>query len=744
MAPVTAAPAAIASVMSSSGRGSCPSADRWFRRAVWPSVFLAAFATALIAVLVLARTNELRGQVVTKAAAAPAAGTNAAVDRGFSLVFDDRLSDTLAKFDEHVQARAWEKAFRILADIPEEKWSSMLPDKNGFIRPASVRVRDAILELPADGREAYRLFFDAKARLLFDSIRKAQKEEDVKIAKAVYDRYFITSVGDDAADRLADDYFQRGQFGEAARCWKSIFEYHPDTNLPEAKILVKRAIALYRAGAEDEFRTVRGQLERDFPTAKVVLGGHEVSAVDALKGLTPEPNEKPGADAQKSKEPLPTVFTGLVPNDDAKPVWQQRFLDENDWAAIQASVRNYYGAPAMTAVVPPATTDGKRVFCNWLGTCFAIDVATGKTDWTSGELKSVVNRLKFNNGRAVFYTTNMGQFAITLAKDTVLCVATAPNQLDRFRLVAYDAATGKERWNADRASPTLARSSFIGTPLVEGNTVFAISHQGAESDGRFVGRMNQNGQTGSNELVLHQFDLANGNEVWSLPLGTPQLVGDPDWGQQFLPIPALCLSGSRLYVLTNDGALLAINVSRRQIEWAYKYDAPATAGPRQRFFRQGGANGRHMQAAVPIAVRDRVVYFKESTSPTLYALEEDGPRLRWKWQDAEFSNLVGIDNRDIYLFSDELSAIPLKKPETRWSNRLSVDLQGLGARVGTQGVVVFTPRGLFELSKETGDVRRIFRGADLGAAGGVVLSAGKRLVCVSNMAVTAYPEPSGH
>jgi hypothetical protein len=41
-------------------------------------------------------------------------------------------------------------------------------------------------------------------------------------------------------------------------------------------------------------------------------------------------------------------------------------------------------------------------------------------------------------------------------------------------------------------------------------------------------------------------------------------------------------------------------------------------------------------------------------------------------------------------------------------------------------------------------VRRIFRGADLGAAGGYVLSAGKRLVSVSNLAVTAYPDSANN
>ena len=95
---------------------------------------------------------------------------NAAAQQGFSITFDDRLSDSLAKFDEFVKAKAWEKAFRILSDVPEEKWSSMLPDKEGFIRSASNRVRETLLQLPADGREAYRIYFDAKARRLFESI----------------------------------------------------------------------------------------------------------------------------------------------------------------------------------------------------------------------------------------------------------------------------------------------------------------------------------------------------------------------------------------------------------------------------------------------------------------------------------------------------------------------------------------------------------------------------------------------
>ena len=620
----------------------------------------------------------------------------------------------------------------------------MLPDRHGFIRPASQRVRQTILDLPAAGREAYRVYFDAKARRLFESMRTATKEDDVKIARTIYDRYFITSVGDDAADRLAEDYFEHGQFAEAAACWKSIFEFHPDTNLSEPKILLKRAVALYRAGLDGEFRIARQQLQQGFPGTRLVVGGQEVVADDYLKGL--EGEEKPSRSARETTS-ADSSFSGLAPADGAAASWQFRFLQEKDLAAIEETMRNWYGAPALTTVLPAAVTDGERVYANWLGATFAIELASGKTAWSSEpNVKNIVSQLRSNNGRSMLFTTNAGQFALCLGqegagKGIVLSVSPSPNQSNRFHLVARNAAAGNLLWTTDQSNSDLGHASFIGTPLVDGNSVFALSHEVAVENPQ--GRIRNNGAT-AGQMVLRRLDLQSGTEVWPpLPLGTPQFVGDPDWGQQSLPIPSLVMSGGRLYVLTNDGALLAVNVGRHQIEWAYKYEPPASSGNRQRFFNPTSATGRHLRSTGPIVVRDGVVYFKESTSPTLYALEESGPHLRWKWQDSEFANLIGVDNSDVYLFSNELSAINRTQPETRWSNRLTVDLQGVGAQIGSRGVLVFTPRGLFELSKETGDVRRIFRGADLGAAGGFVLAAGKQIVCVSNLAVTAYPAALG-
>ena len=50
----------------------------------------------------------------------------------------------------------------------------------------------------------------------------------------------------------------------------------------------------------------------------------------------------------------------------------------------------------------------------------------------------------------------------------------------------------------------------------------------------------------------------------------------------------------------------------------------------------------------------------------------------------------------------------------------------------------FTPRGIFEIDKATGDVVKRFRGADLDSLGGALLLAGNTLLSISNLSITAY------
>jgi len=51
----------------------------------------------------------------------------------------------------------------------------------------------------------------------------------------------------------------------------------------------------------------------------------------------------------------------------------------------------------------------------------------------------------------------------------------------------------------------------------------------------------------------------------------------------------------------------------------------------------------------------------------------------------------------------------------------------------------FTARGVCEVDKQTGQIMRIFRGADLDSLGGSVFLTPKALITVSNLGITAYP-----
>ena len=111
--------------------------------------------------------------------------------------------------------------------------------------------------LAPNGQAACRLFYDAEAKKLFD---EASGPIELKNLERVYSAYFITSVGDNAADRLGDLYFEQGKFDRAADCWMAVLRERPDTDLSPALLSVKAAVALSRAGRQAESEQLRREL----------------------------------------------------------------------------------------------------------------------------------------------------------------------------------------------------------------------------------------------------------------------------------------------------------------------------------------------------------------------------------------------------------------------------------------------------------------------------------------------------
>ena len=176
--------------------------------------------------------------------------------------------DSFEDFERYRDKKAWEKAFTALGKIEEGKPGRLVPDANGFFVPTDLKVRAELLSLPPDGREAYRLFNDAKATQLLKDVDPAN---EIPGLRKIVNRYFITGIGDQAADRLGDALFESGDFPNAERCWRMILENFPDTAISPVLLQTKRAIALSRSGDWEQFEIVRSVIHDRYAGVYVTI-----------------------------------------------------------------------------------------------------------------------------------------------------------------------------------------------------------------------------------------------------------------------------------------------------------------------------------------------------------------------------------------------------------------------------------------------------------------------------------------
>jgi hypothetical protein len=134
---------------------------------------------------------------------------------------------------------------------------------------------------------------------------------------------------------------------------------------------------------------------------------------------------------------------------------------------------------------------------------------------------------------------------------------------------------------------------------------------------------------------------------------------------------------------------------------------------------------------------------KGMQSDRLYAIDPDRMKVLWERPIAKATRLVGADDRSLLLGGAELSAMDLKSRSLRWATPLPGGSMDCRVIVRPDGLWQLTSRGIYEIDPASGDVRRIFRGKDLGAAGGDLLLTDRWLLAISNRTITAYPRRAG-
>jgi len=651
-----------------------------------------------------------RAQVVLEAPAAVAEEANPN-DPKLPFHLPSQSSDVkeaLDDFHRFVAKGTWERAFKALDKVQAGFPNALTPREDGLLMPTRMLLRQALAELPAAGKQAYRLFHDADAKVLFDEAKG--KEETEKLVK-IFSSYFITTVGDVAADRLGDIYFEQGDMDQAAECWQAVLQYRPESALPRVRLLVKSAIAVARSGRWDEFAELRRQVGERHQGEMVVLGGKQVPAAAHLESIWNEHE----AESKSAPAAEKGVRADLALPATLDPAWQFRMIGPREAQMLATLGQNWgWGRLPVSEMVPPAVVDGQRAYVNLLGYHLAVDLKSGKLLWRSAKFHDLAQKMQ-NNPQG----HSPEQFNLAVAGDTLWSVFRDVQQLGQpgqpFRIGRWEAATGKPGWNSSTVAE-LQEWNIRGNPLPLGDRVIVAA--------------SKNGQGA--ELHLLSLAAADGKLLWSTHLGTSQADQNQMWGIQRSEQPSLVTYGGKVYVDTHAGALVAVDLRTGSLDWGLTYDSEMPDNN-----RWWGAPQETLTAGPPLVVENKL-YFKGMRSPRLYCIDLAGPALVWKREVNKTSLVIGVDGERLYLGGADVEAIDLKTRKLKWSAHVPMATGWIRPVMTEHRVYQFTSRGVYELDKANGDTVKLFRGADLDSLGGTLLVTSQGLLTVSNLSITSY------
>ncbi len=636
------------------------------------------------------------------------------------LTTDEAVQNALTDFERHAERNDWQKAFRVLENLPPEKRVGMLPAGNGFMVPAKVRFWRLLVDMNAEGRSAFRLFNEPKAKKLYEQLKIEQAANDPKAtttAELIYDLYFITSYGDDVANLLGDMAFEKGHFADAASLWRSIVDYHTDTDIPLPRLMVKSATAYVAAGRTGEAETLLTQLQQRYATDTVKIGGKDVVAAHYVAELL-------GKKANGGQSSVAAIRLELPTEGALHPVWQVPFLTKKGRAALHAVVgQNSYYQSGLETMVPNHTADAERMYINWMGIIFAVDIQTGKLLWRTDSFDKIHPHFaSMQQGRV-----NLAQYGIHVVGDRVLTTALPLDRLNYWQpaipLTSWNAKTGEKQWSVGADQNSNSSTSYLGQFYPWKGGVLVVTHVQQQP-----------------AMTLNAINLTNGASDWTMPLGTFQQQNNPYTGGSTFSLPEFAEVGRQLCVMNNSGAVLQVSPTEKKVDGQFVlYEPKATSDMNNYYYgNQSLPDEKRFHTRGRMLVRNGLLYLKEVGKSELFCVDMQSQKVLWKRPTVSSAMIVEADDRLVYLMNSELSAYDRNTGKLQWSVNLPISGGGLSLVSSGDAVFVATRRGIFELGRLDGRVKRIVRTAETDSNGISMQVIGKHLVTVSNYAVTGY------
>jgi outer membrane protein assembly factor BamB/tetratricopeptide (TPR) repeat protein len=639
------------------------------------------------------------------------------------------VKEAIDDFDRFSRRGAWERALKALYTISEDQAQRFVDGEKGFIIPVARKRRLVLKALPAAGRAAYRLFYDSEAKKLFD---EATGPNELKTLERLYSAYFSTSIGDNAADRLGDLYFELGRFDRAADCWLDVLRERTDTDLSPALLSVKAALALSASHRQSELDQIRADIGQRYADDRVTIAGQTAKAPALVDRLLKqqEPTTLGSSLSAETSDP------GLTLPAAVEPVWQMRF-GETVEAGMTPAELTQWEQNTLSATVPVVCVSGTKLYANYLGYLFAMDLKSGKLLWRSSsfhnvEVPAMQNVAQFTD-TSRYTIIASGEHVWTLSRDIK-----DGNFQAAFVLTCIRGETGEIVWQSKDLSD-YAQLDLNGPPILEVGKIF-IPASGPGNP--------QQGQGGMQQLVL-SIQPHDGKVIWKSEVGVLRQNNQMRWWgynpQSNEGQPRLVYRAGAIYVETHQGVFARLDVDSGAPDWGFAYQTDAVQGQGRIFWGWRG----EMMAADPTSASSpplssgEAFLLKGLQSTRLNALDPNRMKVLWERPISKSSRLLAADDRTIYLGGAELSAIDIESRKLLWATRVPGGCATAKVLVRKEAIWQSTPRGIVEIDPKSGDVRQIFRGKDLGSVGGDLILSDQLLLAVSNRNITAYPRKAG-
>lgn len=738
-----------------------------------------------------------RGEIVAPGAADASPSANADANQGVYVRESAVAMEKLALAQRMEAHREWNKSADVYQEILENYPDRVVRVPRGagepkkapprYVSVAAV-VQERLSRWPSEGLDVYRARYETPAATLLREAGGAGSSsstgragsDDLSALHRVFARYFVTDSGKAAGLLLVDHYFESGDFAASAWVADRLLRLHPSLVAERPMMLYRAALAHHLSGNAARAAELLKQLQTDHPHATGQIRGRDVVLADSLaqelKLPAPSNQQQAVADSwpmfggspdrarisSASGRPGAKLFSiELSSSGGGAPKWAQRRLSAEQRKDLELTEQRDRESGMMLGVMP--AVDRGELFFQDGARLYAVSLESGVPlpGWSAtygggGDRPAGQYVL---GGAGVTPLPRNQQLTVTVADDRVLAIMGQPDRLammmgllppanvrpgvpgqaaddaSESRLVCLDRATGRQRWNLSPAQlPVAALKStrFTGSPIVIADNVYLICRGGKGMQ--------------FEDCYVVCLDLDGGTYRWSCYIASAS-TADQMWGGETISFDQashLAYASGRLYVLTNLGALAAVDAYSGAIEWLTIYPRDVVNDFEEGLIRLRGARraGGGTSSGVldarpwtqnPPMIADGKVFILPTDSPFILVydaatgaeiqrirlsdlrncdtlLSVSGSRMIVAGESLASGRAIGVlfsFNWQTYQFGSTTDRSAAQSGVLYWRQELSTPIRGRGF-VTTDSVFIPTAERLFRIGIRNGKVEESY------------------------------------